>query len=787
MLSTPRMEDFVDDVNDDGIDVDGNVSAKSTTPQSWHKVIEPGINAIFGLQKCKKDWFTPAVYMELYSTIFNHSSSSSSSPSSSNSAINGGDLYLLLEQHLIKTIFPHFLRKINKNTSKYLIYWKDFVESSSKIEAIFHYLDRYWISGNKKHIYPLLWEGWYQEVLQRINNPPLPSDWMGEEYFLSLIELSYVPEKSLLLKNVPKTSRYIYRERESPFHSFVRREYLLNLLNVKKIEPPLTSNLDKMEEALMFCEETISSFKDLLPQMERITYEEEIIAAEECVKDWIVEIIIIPMYDLICQSRMDLLNHGVVISLLSYKASLFSSSDWLDFVKKSFIHQLEHVIKEGSSDYLKISPHLQIPYIFFCEIFSSLKDGGGGDAFLLNMNVIEMCIGMFLKNFQDSKPSLSFKICDWLDSLDVDENDSVALHNNIRLLNILLKFLNSTSSKDTFKEEYSLSLSRRLLLLDFSVRKEEIIIKALSSLYGYAYTTPLTRMLKDINPNLKIQLLTIGPWPFGRKDNHHPIPAPPQGCIANFPPQIREELLTFSNNFSYQNKQNNCANKILSWSPMLSWSIVAVPLSDGRIVGVKMNLFQYEILLSIEKNVQMTYGDICLLLSHQLGKTDCQSSSSTLFFPIEEALRKMVQSSLLISKNDFFYLGNPSSLPKSIIPFSMGIIPSSSQQSSCGEKFKSPTIGSHPLSKESQFHSVQALLLSLLKRVNDDEGLSKDEAYKTLLTIVKVNPLYPNYTIDKKIFTSSLEALINKGYVEVVVERGGGGGSGGGGLLKYIP
>lgn len=753
----------------------------------WDK-ISSALNSIYGLQKRKKDWFTPAVYMDLYSTIFNHCCSNSTS----NSEINGGDLYALLEEHLTTTIFPYYLEKITKCPLKYLDSWKRFLESSAKVEAIFHYLDRYWVTGSsnnstplpatpkKRHIYPLLLEGWFEEVLQRLPTSP---EQMTEEFFYSLIELAYIPKGSLLLKNLPKTKRFIYKDRESPFISFVRREYLPIYL---ESPPPIT--YENLADLLTYCMETFENFKNLLPQMERVEMEEEIVGGEQVIKDWIVERIVEPSFECIIAQKSSITEYSVFLPLLSLKEGIFSCSHWLSLIQKGFWDDLN--LLRGKDLCVRM---IQKPFLLYSDIISTFD---GYEVQKMNMDVIEASITLFLKKQekQDAKKmqSLPSKICDWLAAIEEEEINSAI----IRLLIVLLKFLNSTNLKESFKEQYSLSLSRRLLLLEFSYKKENLIIEALNSIYGRAYTTPLSRMLKDINPGSEVQLLTIGPWPFGRKDGggggggRHHSPHHQASLLqrdpTNFPLKIKNELLKFQHIFHLNNVNSGAnssggggAKKVLSWSPLLSWTVVAVPLSDNRSVGVKMNVLQFEILLFVEKLKKCSFADICSFFNNQY------AADTT--FAIEEALRKMVQCKLLLCNDNSIVLGTPSTLPKSIIPFSMGVLFSSTNGNL---DFKSPTLNdnranlnnNNQLSNEAQMHSVQALLVSFLKNNQDTTGdnPSTTAIYNALLSKVKNNPLYPNSTIDEEVFASSVEALVTKGYVELIIIDADK-------FLKYIP
>lgn len=777
-----------------------NNNSNSPSPSSivcWDK-ISSALNSIYGLQKRKKDWFTPAVYMDLYSTIFNHCSSNSFS---SNSEINGGDLYALLEEHLTTSIFPYFLEKISKSPLKYLDNWKRFLESSAKVEAIFHYLDRYWVTGStstsaplsatttsttttkKRHIYPLLLEGWFEEVLQRL--PTLPEQ-VTEDFFYALIELAYIPKGSLLLKNLPKTNRFIYKDRESPFISFVRREYLPMHL---ESPPPIT--YENLADLLTYCMETFENFKNLLPQMERVEMEEEIVGGEQVVKDWIVERIVEPSFECIIAQKSSITEYSVFLPLLSLKEGIFSCSEWLSLIQKGFWDDLN--LLKGKDLCVRM---IQKPFILYSDIISTFD---GFEVQKMNMDVIESSIALFFKK-EDAKKmqSLPSKICDWLTAIEEEEVNSAI----IRLLIVLLKFLNSINLKESFKEQYSLSLSRRLLLLEFSYKKENLIIDTLNSIYGRAYTTPLSRMLKDINLGSEVQLLTIGPWPFGRKDGsgsggggggerQHQLPHHQTSLLqrdpSNFPLKIKNELLKYQHMF-HLNNVNSAANssgggakKVLFWSPLLSWTVVAVPLNNNRSVGVKMNVLQFEILLYVEKMKKCTFADICSCFNNQYA-TDTT-------FAIEEGLRKMVQCSLLLcSDNSSFVLGTPSTLPKSIIPFSMCVLFSSTNGNL---DFKSPTLNvnnsnmnsnNNQLSKEAQVHSVQALLVSFLKNNQDtaDENHSTTTIHKALMSKVKKNSLYPNFTIDKEVFASAVEALVTKGYVELIIIDADK-------FLKYIP
>lgn len=125
----------------------------------------------------------PASQTKLGTTSGPTSTSASARPSRSSTGVRGGELYERLADFYRSTLPQTNL----SSPADYLTAWPQYQRAAHLVEAVFHYLDRFWVprertEGRRRdclHIYPLLWNLWDALVLVRCERQLL--EWAAEQ------------------------------------------------------------------------------------------------------------------------------------------------------------------------------------------------------------------------------------------------------------------------------------------------------------------------------------------------------------------------------------------------------------------------------------------------------------------------------------------------------------------------------------------------------------------------------------------------------------------------------
>lgn len=138
----------------------------------WGK-LEGHLARLYNIDERIEDWLTAELYMSLYTLVYEYCVSMERS-SEQIATIQGKEIYEALLVFYDRLLSQLSTQQEMEDPSGYLLHWKRYEEAAPRIEAIFQYLDRFWVERERQegrsilHIYPMLWRKWDELVLERV-------------------------------------------------------------------------------------------------------------------------------------------------------------------------------------------------------------------------------------------------------------------------------------------------------------------------------------------------------------------------------------------------------------------------------------------------------------------------------------------------------------------------------------------------------------------------------------------------------------------------------------------
>ncbi|PJF18391.1 Cullin-1 [Paramicrosporidium saccamoebae] len=588
----------------------------------WNK-LETFLNRLYNLDEAIDDWFTPDLYMSLYTMVYEYCVAKNTQSTD----IQGRDLYTSL------CAFYTNLPALPSHPVALLLQWRRYEQAALRVEAVFQYLDRFWVAREGAvHVVPLLWESWWGRMrgeeerllawaegcltAERAAGTVQPNADL-KELFRIYHAISTVPEESLLLQAMSKTHSKSATNSKSATQSksmTVSHPFLDHLLPwyCNTLQQDSTELLSRLSTAQM---PTVGSIGIMLSfwkgEMERVARyltgpSLPNKTVEKRTKETMKAAILLPLLPILRDQIVRSMETEedptetiqLIYNLVAQRKSLLK--ELVPSIETGLLARLTAKVPRQGAKAEQMSMLINLMFAMYQDARRIVSVAMMDEPMMLAAS--DTALKRFISD-SPSAPAMAFRalgehLARWVDTLIRDQEEFVP---KIPFILTLLRYL---EDKESFQKWYARLLSRRLLARQSFYQRdgEEALLTQLAATYGHGYVSNLRRMLVDMESSLQVsqqflgrhkraklpfelsfQILTFGCWP-----------ASPDEAVLHWERRLHECLDSFAEFYGEQH-----TGRVLTWSPSLTTAEVVATFSQ-RPFSFILSAAQVAILLQLQ-------------------------------------------------------------------------------------------------------------------------------------------------------------------------------------------
>lgn len=704
-------------------------------------------------------WITPDSFMSWYTQVYEYCTATRTGVPAH--AIGGGELYGALVDFMrryLPRVRTHLkgLSEAEGLLEAYLRLWRGWRMAAGRVEAVFNYLDRFWIdrerqgkgaatAGRVRHLIPLLYALWdelalqpVEADLQRLAGQALAVERSSSlsmsiepspavrELFLSYQELSTLPADCLLrsLQSRPEHYANIYEQRLLPWYCKAlgadneafwsaisaagedSSDTDATLLRVQKVRCYWEAELGRSSAYLGGASVAPIIWRGRVKERMRADLLAPLLG--QIVKDLVV---------VLGSSEADPARPlKIYYQTMALRKSLLA--DFWPAVEAGFLARLRARLPTrmpGTARSEQLLMFISMLFAMFQEGRRVLHDAGL-DGEPLATGALDAALGTFLTDpaaKASFHPVLGECLARWIDQSYRDQQPLTRLG-----VQFILVLLRSMEGRQSFQDSYARLLSRRLLARQafFNREREEELLRELAAAYGSAFVASLRRMLTDVEASLSLtqqfmtrnqkrpklpfdlafQVLSASCWPVPPAGGPDYTDCQPTAW-SRWTGQLGECIDSFSRFYWAHHAPGNRGGgrRLLRWSAALTAAEVEAVFGD-RSYTLILTVPQLAIVQSCTEHHPQSLSGL---------------AETTGFSPalLDEALGRLLRVQLIHQHGDGFYLNGAFSSPHGRINLLGG-------GGMLEERLGTGALGTRD-SSEDRSMAMQAAIVRCLKRV----------------------------------------------------------------------